>query len=59
LNGEERGSKLISTPTRQFLGSVNRNRQDILPYYARLVGTLDPFMPDVGKELVALVSWRW
>lgn len=40
----------------QFLGSVNRNRQDILPYYARLVGTLDPYMPDIGKELVALVS---
>lgn len=41
--------------TAQTLGSVSRNRQDILPYYARLVGTLNPFMPDVGKELVALV----
>lgn len=34
---------------------MSRNRQDILPYYSRLVGTLNPFMPDVGKELVALV----
>lgn len=39
----------------QTLGSVSRNRQDILPYYGRLVGTLNPYMPDVGKELVALV----
>lgn len=42
-------------PVLQTLGSVSRNRQDILPYYSRLVGTLNPYMPDVGKELVALV----
>ncbi|GAA5841601.1 hypothetical protein JCM3766R1_006786 [Sporobolomyces carnicolor] len=38
------------------LGSVGRNRQDILPYYARLVGTLNHYMPDVGKELIAILD---
>lgn len=40
----------------KFLASVSRNRQDVLPYYARLVGTLQEFMPDIGKELVSMVS---
>lgn len=40
----------------QVLGSVGRNRQDSLPYYARLVGTLNPYMPDIGKDLIAVVS---
>ena len=40
----------------KFLASVSRNRQDVLPYYARLVGTLQEFMPDIGRELVGMVS---
>ncbi|GAA6010941.1 hypothetical protein JCM10207_004002 [Rhodosporidiobolus poonsookiae] len=51
LNGKAARKRLV-----KVLGSVSRNRQDILPYYARLVGTLNPFMPDVGKELVALLE---
>ncbi|KPV73840.1 uncharacterized protein RHOBADRAFT_54435 [Rhodotorula graminis WP1] len=51
LNSKAARKRLVKT-----LGSVSRNRQDILPYYARLVGTLNPFMPDVGKELVALLE---
>jgi hypothetical protein len=35
------------TTNAQTLGSVSRNRQDILPYYGRLVGTLNPYMPDI------------
>lgn len=50
--------RLIGIPLRQALGSVHRNRPDILPYYGRLVGTLNPYMPDIGKELVAVVSDR-
>ncbi|BGP42681.1 mRNA decay protein [Rhodotorula kratochvilovae] len=51
LNSKAARKRLVKT-----LGSVSRNRQDILPYYARLVGTLNPYMPDVGKELVALLE---
>jgi len=45
---------LLTTP--QFLSSVPKNRTDLLPHYGRLVATLNPYMPDVGKELVASVS---
>ncbi|GAA5864331.1 hypothetical protein JCM3774_002754 [Rhodotorula dairenensis] len=51
LNSKAARKRLVKT-----LGSVSRNRQDILPYYGRLVGTLNPYMPDVGKELVALLE---
>ncbi|GAA6063250.1 hypothetical protein JCM10212_003613 [Sporobolomyces blumeae] len=51
LNSKAARKRLV-----KVLGSVNRNRQDILPYYARLVGTLNPYMPDVGKDLVALLD---
>lgn len=40
----------------QFLASVHRNRQDIIPYYARFIATLDSYMPEIGKELVTIVS---
>ncbi|BGP57439.1 hypothetical protein JCM8202_001997 [Rhodotorula sphaerocarpa] len=51
LNSKAARKRLVKT-----LGSVSRSRQDILPYYSRLVGTLNPYMPDVGKELVALLE---
>ncbi|KAG0661052.1 hypothetical protein C6P46_004159 [Rhodotorula mucilaginosa] len=51
LNSKAARKRLVKT-----LGSVSRNRQDILPYYGRLVGTLNPYMPDIGKELVALLE---
>ncbi|GAA5988927.1 hypothetical protein JCM11641_002917 [Rhodosporidiobolus odoratus] len=51
LNGKAARKRLV-----KVLGSVNRNRQDILPYCSRLVATLNPFMPDVGKELVAVLE---
>lgn len=34
------------------LFKVPRTRLDLLPYYARLVATLDPAMPDIAEELV-------
>jgi len=46
----------MSSRSSQVIGSVGRNRQDILPYYARLIGTLNPYMPDVGKDLIAVVG---
>lgn len=31
---------------------VPRNRQDVLPYYARLIATLSRYLPDIGKTVV-------
>ncbi|KAG9123986.1 hypothetical protein FRC07_013290 [Ceratobasidium sp. 392] len=39
-----------------FLSQPPKNRTDILPYFARLVAILNPYMPDVGSELVALLE---
>lgn len=36
---------------------VPRNRTDLLPYYARLIATLKPGMPDIAAEVVRC-KWR-
>ncbi|KAM3184599.1 hypothetical protein ACTXT7_008036 [Hymenolepis weldensis] len=43
------------------LASVPRNRSDLLPFYARLVATLYPVVPDIGQDLVELLKqeFRW
>ena len=43
------------------LFSVHRNRQDLLPFYSRLVATLHPCMPDVATDLAQYVKqeFRW
>ncbi|KAK4055012.1 mRNA decay protein [Microbotryomycetes sp. JL221] len=51
LNSKAARKRLVKT-----LAGVPRTRSDLLPYYARLVGTLNPYMPDVGKELVAILE---
>ncbi len=33
------------------LFSVHRNRQDLLPFYARFVATLHPLIPDIATDL--------
>ena len=40
---------------------MHRNRQDLLPFYSRLVATLHPCMPDVATELAAYLKqeFRW
>ena len=38
------------------LFTVHRNRTDLLPFYARLVGTLNPCMPDVATQLCAALK---
>jgi regulator of nonsense transcripts 2 len=40
---------------------VHRTRTDLLPFYARLVATLFPCMPDVATQLGALLKqdFRW
>ena len=43
------------------LYSVHRNRQDLLPFYSRLVATLDPCMPDIATQLGQYLKqeFRW
>jgi hypothetical protein len=40
----------------QFLGAVPKNRSDLLPIWSRMVATLDPYMPDMGLGIIAVVS---
>jgi regulator of nonsense transcripts 2 len=40
----------------KVLTGVPRTRQDLIPYYARLIATLNRYMPDVGSTAVATVS---
>ncbi|RKO91807.1 armadillo-type protein [Blyttiomyces helicus] len=36
----------------RVLLSVDRRRLDLLPYYARLIATLNPYMPDLGAAIL-------
>ena len=40
----------------KHLASIPRSRLDLIPYYARLVATLNKYMPDVGTGLIALLD---
>ena len=51
LNSKAVRGKLLKT-----LIAVPRTRLDLLPYYGRLVATLNPYMPDIGTKLVDSVS---
>lgn len=47
LNSKASRNRLI-----KVLQDVPRSRQDLLPYYSRLVATLSRYLPDVGKGVV-------
>lgn len=51
LNSKAARRRLVKVVT-----GVPRTRQDLIPYYARLVATLNKYMPDVGAITVATVS---
>lgn len=51
LNSKAARKRLV-----KFMTQVPRNRVDLLPHYSRLIGILNPYMPDIGTELVAAVS---
>ncbi|CAO1623073.1 unnamed protein product [Sympodiomycopsis kandeliae] len=34
------------------IAAIPRNRSDLIPYYARLIATLNPYMPDIGKGVL-------
>ena len=47
LNSKASRNRLIKK-----LIDVPRNRQDVLPYYSRLIATLSKYIPDIGKIVV-------
>ncbi|KAH8155239.1 uncharacterized protein LAJ45_00248 [Morchella importuna] len=47
LNSKASRNRLL-----KVLQDVPRGRQDLLPYYSRLVATLNRYLPDVGKGIV-------
>lgn len=47
LNSKASRNRLL-----KVLQDVPRGRQDLLPYYSRLVATLNRYLPDVGKGMV-------
>ena len=50
LNSKASRNRLL-----KVLEEVPRGRQDLLPYYSRLVATLNRYMPDIGTNLVIYV----
>lgn len=50
LNSKASRNRLL-----KVLEDVPRGRQDLLPYYSRLVATLNKYMPDIGIHLVGYV----
>ena len=47
INNKGTRKRLIST-----LVGVSRQRLDLLPYYSRLIATLNAYMPDIGVSVV-------
>ncbi|KAL7421122.1 mRNA decay protein [Cryptotrichosporon argae] len=47
LNSKAARKRLV-----RFLAAVPKNRTDLLPHYARFVAVLDPYMPDIGHEVI-------
>ncbi|KAG0129632.1 nonsense-mediated mRNA decay 2 protein [Tuber indicum] len=47
LNSKASRNRLL-----KVLQEVPRGRQDLLPYYARLIATLSKYLPDIGKGMV-------
>jgi len=51
LNSKSARKKLIKS-----LISVPRSRVDLLPYYARLIATLNPYFSDIGDTILAALE---
>lgn len=51
LNSKAARKRLV-----RFMGQTPKSRTDLLPHYSRLVAILNRYMPDVGSELVGIVS---
>ncbi|KAF6760250.1 transcription factor [Ephemerocybe angulata] len=51
LNSKAARKRLV-----KFMNQVPKNRSDLLPHYSRLIGILNPYMSDIGTELVAALD---
>ncbi|GAA98251.1 uncharacterized protein L969DRAFT_342336 [Mixia osmundae IAM 14324] len=51
LNSKAARNRLVKA-----LFSFNRKRLDLIPFYSRLVATLNVYMPDVGANLLSLLD---
>ncbi|OXM78214.1 hypothetical protein C364_04151 [Cryptococcus neoformans Bt63] len=51
LNSKAARKRLI-----KFIGEVPKQRTDLLPHYARLIATLNPYMPDVGAGILDILD---
>lgn len=51
LNSKAARKRLV-----QFLSAVPKDRTDLLPHYSRFVAILDPYMPDIGRGIIDVVS---
>lgn len=51
LNSKAARKRLI-----KHVGSVPKARTDLLPYYARFLAILDPYMPDVGAGVLDILE---
>lgn len=54
MHTAERGPEQFSHL--QFLGTIPRNRTDLLPHYARFAAILNKYMPDIGVGLIAILD---
>lgn len=43
----------------QFMSQVPKGRTDLLPHYSRFIAILNKYMPDIGSDVVAVVSIRF
>lgn len=51
LNSKMARKKLI-----KHLAAIPRNRTDLIPHYARLIATLNRYMPDIGQGIMAVLD---
>lgn len=54
LNSKASRNRLL-----KVLQDVPRGRQDLLPYYSRLIATLNRYLPDVGKGMVEYLDMEF
>ncbi|KAI0688727.1 transcription factor [Cerioporus squamosus] len=51
LNSKAARKRLV-----KFMTQVPKNRTDLLPHYSRLIAILNPYMPDIGSDIVAALD---
>lgn len=54
MNNKNARNKLV-----KVLLKVQRQRLDLLPYYARLIATLNTYFPDIGETVIAALTYEF